>query len=172
MSSATAAAFSALDTGLLPLCGPGETPDPEVLARGEPADPEMLAPGTSPGPPKGTSEKATKENAPGAGPPGRISVVEPTTEDQLATHLRGPPAHAGPSATVTPFGREAPTSGLWQSQFTRAPGCRQIGQYSRHGGAVNQLAETCSSSSIKPRVLFGSTGMLGPIDVVNAAFLR
>lgn len=38
--------------------------------------------------------------------------------------------------------------------------------------AERAQAEAASNSSVRPRVLLGSTGMLGPIVVVIAAFLR
>jgi hypothetical protein len=37
---------------------------------------------------------------------------------------------------------------------------------------LGYAAEAAASSSVKPRVLFGSTGMPGPIVVVNVTFFR
>jgi hypothetical protein len=37
---------------------------------------------------------------------------------------------------------------------------------------LGYAAEAAASSSAKPRVLFGSTGMPGPIVVVNVTFFR
>jgi len=42
----------------------------------------------------------------------------------------------------------------------------------RGGGGAGHLAAASSSSPVKPRVLAGSTGMLGPMLVVIAIFLR
>jgi len=37
---------------------------------------------------------------------------------------------------------------------------------------LGYAAEAAASSPVKPRVLFGSTGMPGPIVVVNVTFFR
>src|SRR4029077_578571 len=45
-------------------------------------------------------------------------------------------------------------------------------QMGRGGAGAGHLAAASSSSPVKPRVLAGSTGMLGPMLVVIAIFLR
>jgi len=88
-------------------------------------------------------------------------------------HLRGPPAVRGSFGRPVPGTRRQPTVFGWlQSTRNRLPPCQRQspGTTSWGCGSRRQLAGW--SSSVRPRVLLGSTGMLGPMVVVMATFLR
>src|SRR5690349_15464211 len=157
VSSATAATFSALAMGLLSWAG-----QPWPGAR---------APAAS-----GVGEGPAKRNAPARGTRAR-TPRRPRRGEQRSART---PARAARDMRVLrpPRARHAAaTDGLWllllypQSTRVVANGGHPAPRPVRRSCA-GRRQPTGWASSVRPRVLLGSTGMLGPMVVVMATFLR
>lgn len=83
--------------------------------------------------------------------------------------VRSAPTKSGP-AKSGPV-KNAPESGLRKQPLKSGQGAPVVPGAPCSTAFYARLDQASSSSAVRLRTAFGSTGMLGPIDVVSAAFL-